>query len=72
MNAHRAQTRDLDPSFSLQVFEDIVHVIRTPLTRNIEIKFHDVRDEIIAAFSDHIPTTSDGNNLIILFHETLG
>ena len=65
MNSHLAQTRDLDPSFSLRVFEDAVHAVRTPLTRNIEVKFPDVRDEIIVAFSDHIPATRDGDNLVI-------
>ena len=65
MNSHPLQTRDLDPSFSLRVFEDAVHVVRTPLTRNIEVKFPDVRDEIIVAFSDHIPATSGGNNFVI-------
>ncbi|KAK7047214.1 hypothetical protein VNI00_006880 [Paramarasmius palmivorus] len=33
-----------------------VEVIRTPLTRNINVRFDDIRDEIIAAFSDHITT----------------
>ena len=62
----------MDPSFSLRVFEDAVHVVRTPLTRNIEVKFPDVRDEIIVAFSDHIPATSDGNDLVTVVVKILG
>jgi hypothetical protein len=30
-------------------------VVRAPLTRNVEVRFPDVRDEIIAAFGDYIP-----------------
>lgn len=62
----------MDPSFSLRVFEDAVHVVRTPLTRNIEVQFPDVRDEIIVAFSDHIPATSDGNDLVTVVMKILG
>jgi hypothetical protein len=39
-------------------------VVRAPLTRNIEVRFPDVRNEIIAAFSDHIPARSDGKRLL--------
>ena len=45
--------------------DDLSHLIRIPLTRNIEVKFPDVRDEIIAAFSDHVPVKSDGNRFLI-------
>ena len=35
--------------------DEVIHLSRTPLTRNIEATFPDVHDEMIAAFSDHIP-----------------
>ncbi|KAF8691943.1 hypothetical protein AX14_002699 [Amanita brunnescens Koide BX004] len=39
--------------------DDIAHLIRSPFTRNIEARFPDVHDEIIAAFSDNIPAKTD-------------
>ncbi|KAG7092019.1 hypothetical protein E1B28_008402 [Marasmius oreades] len=36
-----------------------VDVIRTPLTRNIGARFHEVQDEIRAAFKDNIPNAED-------------
>ena len=40
-------------------------VVRAPLTRNVEVRFPDVRDEIIAAFGDYIPVKSDGKYLLL-------
>ena len=34
-----------------------IPVIRTTLTRNIGNRFHDMQDEIAAAFTDHMPAT---------------
>ena len=45
--------------------DDFTHLVGTPLTRNIDVKFPDVRDEIMAAFSDHISVKSDGNHFLI-------
>lgn len=42
------------------------HLVRAPLTRNVEARFPDVRDEIIAAFGDHIPAKRDGKYLLLL------
>ena len=40
-------------------------IVRAPLTRNVEVRFPDVRDEIIAAFGDHIQAKSDGKHLLL-------
>ncbi|KAF8324738.1 cytochrome P450 [Amanita rubescens] len=45
---------DLDSSFRF-IIGNLIRVVRTPLTRNIGVRFLDVRDEIITAFNDHIP-----------------
>jgi hypothetical protein len=34
-----------------------VAVVRTPLTRNIGIKFPDIQDEIAVGFAEHMPMT---------------
>ena len=51
-----------DLTFGSDLMGDDSHVdtVRTPLTRNIGAKFLDVRDEIIAAFTGHIPAQSNG------------
>ncbi|KAF8697276.1 hypothetical protein AX14_001384, partial [Amanita brunnescens Koide BX004] len=46
-------------SFIREMIASAAQVVRAPLTRNIEVRFPDVRNEIIAAFSDHIPARSD-------------
>ncbi|KAF8721159.1 hypothetical protein AX14_010511 [Amanita brunnescens Koide BX004] len=52
-------TLDLGLGFTFESSDDLAHLVRSPLTRNIEVRFPDVRDEIIAAFSDHIPAKND-------------
>ncbi|KAF8627694.1 hypothetical protein AX15_004292 [Amanita polypyramis BW_CC] len=39
--------------------ESLAEIAKTLLTRNIGAKFPEVRDEVIAAFSDHIPAKSN-------------
>ncbi|CAL1693826.1 unnamed protein product [Somion occarium] len=48
-------------TFGHEVHDDPIHVeiIRAHLTRHIASIFPDVRDEIVSAFNDHIPATSD-------------
>ncbi|KAJ7204783.1 cytochrome P450 [Mycena pura] len=43
-------------------FHDPYHngVVRTALTRNIGVRFPDIRDEVVAALKDLIPAKSDG------------
>jgi hypothetical protein len=66
MISDQTQTFDLGLPFSSpKMADDLAHLVRSPLTRNIELRFPDVRDEIITAFSDHIPVKSDGNCLLI-------
>lgn len=36
-----------------------VDVVRSPLTRNLGARFHDLRDEITASFEDIIPAKSE-------------
>ncbi|KAJ6470567.1 cytochrome P450 [Mycena vitilis] len=36
-----------------------IPVIRTPMTRNIGARFPDIRDEVVAAFEDLVPATTD-------------
>ncbi|KAK7446289.1 hypothetical protein VKT23_014495 [Stygiomarasmius scandens] len=36
-----------------------VNVVRSALTKNIAVRFSDVRDEIMAAFADEIPVSED-------------
>ncbi|KAF8733251.1 hypothetical protein AX14_003987 [Amanita brunnescens Koide BX004] len=45
--------------FSRTMLDEVAHVVKTSLTRNVEVRFPDVYDEIIAAFSDHIPARSN-------------
>ncbi|KAF8330121.1 cytochrome P450 [Amanita rubescens] len=52
----------LDPSFSQKLSQGLTHVIRTPLTRNIGVRYPDVLDEIITAFNDHIPIKNEGRD----------
>jgi hypothetical protein len=47
-------------SFIREMIRNAAQVVKTPLTRNVKVKFPDVRDEIITAFGDHIPVMSDG------------
>ena len=37
-----------------------MRILRTALTRNIGVRFPDIRDEVVAAFKDLIPAKSDG------------
>ena len=46
------------------MLDEVAHVVKTSLTRNVEVRFPDVYDEIIAAFSDHIPARSNGNHFL--------
>ncbi|KAF8697278.1 hypothetical protein AX14_001385 [Amanita brunnescens Koide BX004] len=62
LSARDASTETFDlglPFSSPKMADDLAHLVRSPLTRNIELRFPDVRDEIITAFSDHIPVKSD-------------
>ena len=59
------QTQAFDLGLPFGRPDDLADLIRSPLTRNIEARFPDVRDEIIAAFSDHIPVKSNGNHFLI-------
>ena len=58
-------TQTLDLGLTSESGDELAHLITTPFTRNIEVKFPDVRDEIIVAFSDHIPVKNDGNRFLI-------
>ncbi|KAF8330123.1 cytochrome P450 [Amanita rubescens] len=49
----------LGPSFSRKLIQGLTHAIRTPLTRNIGVRYSDVLDEIITAFNDHIPIKNE-------------
>ncbi|KAE9390439.1 cytochrome P450 [Gymnopus androsaceus JB14] len=45
-----------------------VDVVRSPLTRNLGARFHDLRDEIAASFADLIPAkTTEWTNVPMLF-----
>ena len=66
MISDQKQTLDLGLGFTFESSDDLAHLVRSPLTRNIEVRFPDVRDEIIAAFSDHIPAKNDGDCFLIL------
>jgi hypothetical protein len=45
--------------FIREMISGAAQIVRAPLTRNVEVRFPDVRDEIIAAFGDYIPVKSD-------------
>ncbi|KAF8330122.1 cytochrome P450 [Amanita rubescens] len=49
----------VDPSYSRRSIQGFIHVIRTPLTRNVGVRYPDVLDEIITAFNDHIPIKNE-------------
>lgn len=51
-------------SFIREMIRTSAQVVKTPLTRNVKVKFPDVRDEIITAFGNHIPVKSDGRYLL--------
>ena len=47
-------------SFIREMIRNSAQVVKNPLTRNVKVKFPDVRDEIITAFDDHVQVRSDG------------
>ncbi|KAF8905861.1 hypothetical protein CPB84DRAFT_569930 [Gymnopilus junonius] len=59
--ANESQTLQADYTLGKQVQQDIYHIstIRTTLTRNLEVRFPDVKDEIIASFKDVIPVKDE-------------
>ncbi|KAF8906748.1 cytochrome P450 [Gymnopilus junonius] len=56
-----AETIQTDYTLGHQVRVDHYHIpiVRTPLTRNIAIRFSDIKDEISTAFSELIPAKED-------------
>jgi len=44
-------------------------VVRTTLTRNIAVRFSDIRDEIITAFSEEIPVSHGVHILSFTLHK---
>ena len=56
------QTIQTDYTLGRRVRVDHYHVpiVRTPLTRNIAIRFSDIKDEIVTAFSELVPAKEDG------------
>ncbi|PPQ77970.1 hypothetical protein CVT26_005275 [Gymnopilus dilepis] len=56
-----AETIQTDYTLGRRVRVDHYHVpiVRTPLTRNIAIRFSDIKDEIVTAFSELVPAKED-------------
>ena len=65
MKSEPPQAFNLDLCFGQDLSSSSANfdVIKTSLTRNIGKRFPDVREEIVAAFNDHIPVKSDGKQL---------
>ncbi|PPQ79520.1 hypothetical protein CVT25_003402 [Psilocybe cyanescens] len=59
--ADSIQTAQSDYMISPQIRLDPYHVavVRTPLTRNLGIRFDDIKDEIAASFADLVPLNGD-------------
>ncbi|KAF9475570.1 cytochrome P450 [Pholiota conissans] len=60
-----AETIQTDYMLGSQIRHEIFHitVVRTPLTRNIGYRFPDIKDEIITAFSELIPPTTEWSTI---------
>ena len=60
-----SSSQDLSIDYTLDLLNkhDIYHVevVRSKLTRNIAVTFKEVRDELINALEDSIPTGDDSN-----------
>ncbi len=56
-----SQSLEIDYTLDLLNKDDIYHaeVIRSKLTRNIAVTFKEVREELINALEDSIPTDED-------------
>lgn len=62
------QSLQIEYTLSKDLHVDPYHVavVRTQITRNIASRFSEVRDEIVAAFADHIPVQEGTVHLIHL------
>jgi len=61
MREATAESLQIEYTLSKDLHVDPYHVavVRTQITRNIASRFSEVRDEIVAAFADHIPVQED-------------
>ncbi|KXN83238.1 Ent-kaurene oxidase [Leucoagaricus sp. SymC.cos] len=61
IEAKRSPTTQIKYTLGAPIEEDPYHtaIVRTPLTRNLAIRFDDIKDEIDAAFKFYVPPTEE-------------